>query len=514
MPDSGKRQTTRRRRRRARSGGNEKREQPSSQPIISAIPKLDFLSDVQLEQLHEASLAILSRTGVIFSSDSAISHFRRAGSRIEGKRVYIERDLVVECLATAPKQYTLHARNPINDVTIGGDTCAVMPGGGPAFVRDLDGNRRAGTHADVEDFTRLSAVSPEIQVVARKAVEAQDVPVEVRHLDCWYSVLTLADKPIQSGFVGGAPEAEDVLQRLEIVFGGERAIDGTPVMHCSVNVNSPLHYDTPMVESLMLFARYGQVALISPFVMAGVTGPTTLAGALAQQNAEVLAGLVLSQLVRPGTPVLYGTASSNLDMRTAAPAIGSPESAVSIAACAQLARYYGLPCRAGGALTDSPVPDAQSNYERMFTLLTAVLSGSNYLMHGVGILESYLTLSYEQFVIDLELINMVRQFVGGLDVSAETLALDTIHDVGPGGFYLETEHTKRHYREAFMPEIGVRKSYEQWQAEGSMDAVARANARCREMLANYRQPPMDSDIANRLYDYVEQRKVQLLRKPA
>lgn len=261
----------------------------------------------------------------------------------------------------------------------------------------------------------------------------------------------------------------------------------------------------------MLLARYGQVVLISPFVMAGVTGPTTLAGTLVQQNAEVLAGLVLTQLVRPGTPVLYGTASSNLDMRTAAPAIGSPESAVSIAVCVQLARYYGLPCRAGGALTDSPVPDAQSNYERMFTLLTAVLSGSNYLMHGVGILESYLTLSYEQFVIDLDLVNMVRRLVSGLDVSAETLALDTIHDVGPGGFYLETEHTKRHYREAFfMPEISVRKSYEQWQAEGSVDAVARANARCREMLANYKQPPMDTAVTDGLHDYVERRKAQLL----
>ncbi|MFQ6024109.1 MAG: trimethylamine methyltransferase family protein [Acidiferrobacterales bacterium] len=506
--------TPHRRRRSRRAGPSSPKDHapPRSRPIVSHVPKLNILSEEQVEQIHEASLAILVRTGVVFSSEKALTHFRRVGARIEEDRVYIDRDLIMDCVNTAPAEYTLRARNLANDVTIGGDTCAVMPGGGPPFVYDLDGKRRTGTLADLENFARLSEMAPQVQVVARKAVEAQDVPVEVRHLDCWRAALTLTDKPVQSGFVHGLAEAEDVLKMLQIVFGGEDAISGTPVAHCSVNVNSPLHYDTPMLESLMAFARYGQAVLISPFVMAGVTGPTTLAGALAQQNAEVLAGLVLAQLVRPGAPVLYGTASSNLDMRSGAPAIGSPESAISIAVCAQLARRYGLPCRGGGALTDSPVPDAQSNYERMFTLLTSVLSGVNYLMHGVGILESYLTLSYEQFVIDLDLIDMVRQLVQPVDISPETLALDTINDIGPRGFYLDAAHTMRHYRDAFfIPQISVRKSYEQWQAEGAVDAVARANLRCRDMLASYKQPAMESAVADRLYDYVERRKAELLK---
>ena len=271
----------------------------------------------------------------------------------------------------------------------------------------------------------------------------------------------MADKPIQSGFVGGQAEVDDVLAMLAIVFGGEDALVDRPVAHCSVNANSPLLYDAPMLESLITFARYGQPVLIAPFVMAGVTGPTTLAGALAQQNAEVLAGIILTQLVRPGTPVLYGCASSNVDLRNGNPAIGSPESAVSIAVCAQLARRYALPCRGGGALTDSPIPDAQSNYERMYTLMTSFMSGVHYLMHGLGTLESYLTMSYEQFVIDLDSLAMIRNLLQPFEISEETLALDAIHEVGPGGHFLDTAHTRRHYREAhFRPQIGLRQPYE------------------------------------------------------
>ncbi len=198
-------------------------------------------------------------------------------------------------------------------------------------------------------------------------------------------------------------------------------------------------------------------------------------------------------------------------MRTAAPAIGSPESAISIAVCAQLARLYGLPCRGGGALTDSPIPDAQSSYERMFTLLISVLSGINFLMHGLGILESYLTLSYAQFVLDLDLINMVRHFVRSLEISPETLALETIHEVGPGGFFLDAAHTLRHYENVhFFPMIGLRKPFEQWEAEGAKDATQRAIERCQEMLAEYTQPEMPTQIRDRLIEFTERRKAELL----
>ena len=482
----------------------------NSRPIVSTFPPLNILTEAQLQQIHDASMMILSRTGVVFNQPDAVAQFRQGGARVVDQRVYLDQDWVSSALKTAPSQYTLYARNPENTVTVGGQNTVVMPGGGPAFVRDLDGVRRPGTLADVENFARLSQMSPEVHVMARKAVEAQDAPVPLRHLECWRAILTLTDKPAQSGFVGGRAEAEDVLQMLAIVFGGEDAINGIPVAHCSVNVNSPLLYDTPMLESLLLFAQCGQPVLISPFVMAGVSGPTTLAGTLAQQNAEVLAGIVLTQLVRPGTPVLYGAATSNVDMRNANPAVGSPESALSIAACAQLARHYGLPSRGGGALTDSPIPDAQSNYERMFTLLTSILCGINYLMHGLGILESYLTMSYEQFVLDLDLLAMVRRFVNGFEISDETLALDTIHAVGPGGFFLDAAHTMRHYREAhFFPQIGIRQSFEGWESSGGQDALQRANVRCQELLEAYAKPDIDSRVADQLHQFVEDRKSKI-----
>ncbi|MDX1512458.1 MAG: trimethylamine methyltransferase family protein [Gammaproteobacteria bacterium] len=504
---------------RGRRGGRRERLQRESAadgasrsvPIILRSAPLELINAGDIDRIHDASVEILERTGVVFSSDEAVTRFRVEGARVDGQRVRIDAGLLERALESAPAEYTLRARNEANDVHIGGKHCAVMPGGGPPFVRGLDGTRRAGTLADVERFTRLSAMAPEIHVVGRKPVEAQDLPVPVRHLHCWRTVLSEADKPVQSGFVNGRAEALDALEMFSIVFGGEDALRNRPVAHCSVNVNSPLVYDTPMVESLMEFAAFGQVNLISPFVMAGVSGPTTLAGTLAQQNAEVLAGVVLTQLVNPGSPVLYGTASSNLDMRTGAPAIGSPESAACISACAQLARRYGLPCRGGGALTDSPVPDAQSNYERMFTLLVSVLSGVNYLMHGAGILESYLTLSYEQLVLDLDQIAMVRRLVEGIEVNDESLALDTIHEVGPGGFYLDSGHTMQHYRDAFfMPRVGVRESFEQWRAAGEKDALARARERCQEMLDSYAVPEIESDVLATLDEFVDRRSRELL----
>lgn len=462
---------------------------------------LQRLSEGQVEQIHEAALYILEHIGVRFNHEEALNYFRRAGAKVEDGRVYLDWPLLQPLLATTPDHYTLHGRHPAANLTIGGSHCATMPGGGAPYVRDLNGHRRPGTLADLANFARLSHQSPLVHVVARKAVEAQDVPPEIRHLICWYALLTLTDMPIQSGFVNGRAEAEDVIQLLAAAYGGEAAIDGTPVMHCSVNANSPLLYDRPMLESLLCFARYGQPILIAPFVMAGITGPSTLAGMLAQQNAEALAGIALVQLVRPGTPVLYGTASSNVDLRNANPAIGSPESAVAISACAQLARRYNLPSRGGGALTDSPTPDAQSNYERMFTLLTSALSGVHYLMHALGILESYLTMSYEQFVIDLELLAMIEHFLRPIEVSAETLALEAIAAAVNSGHFLETTHTLRHYRDAhFLPQLSLRQPYEQWLDTGGRDATQRANAHCRALLDTYQPPSLDPTTTHQLTD--------------
>lgn len=250
-----------------------------SQPIVNPLRKLDFLSEAQLEQIDAASLSILARTGLVFNSQPALAHFREAGARVDGQRVYLDRSMVAAALATVPAQFTVHARNPANSLNIGGDTCVTMPTGGAAYARGLDGVRRPGTLVDLENLTKLSVMSPQVHLLARKAVEAQDVPVAVRHLECWRTVLTLGDKPVVSGTVGGQPEAEDILQMLAAIYGGEEAIEGRPVAMCNVNSNSPLLYDRPMLEGALAFVRYGQPVILTPFVMAGIMGPATLAGA-------------------------------------------------------------------------------------------------------------------------------------------------------------------------------------------------------------------------------------------
>ncbi len=477
---------------------------PPPRQIINRHPKLALMSDDQAAAIHAASLRILETTGVIFREEKAVSLFRDAGTRVDGERIYIGSDLIARALETAPAIYTLRAADPTFDVNVGGDHIAVMPAGGPPFIYDLDRQRRPGTVADLDMLVKLAHVSPAINVVGRKMIEAQDVAPPSRHLPCWQSCLTLSSKPVQSGFVHGGYEARDVMRMLSIVHGGDDAVRGTPRAQTNVNVNSPLVFDRPMTEALMVFAEWGQPVQVSPFVMAGVSGPATMAGALAQHNAEILAGVVLTQLVRPGAPVLYGSATSNVDLRSGAPAIGSPESAFAIAASTQLARFHGLPSRAGGALTDSPIPDMQSAYERAMTLTTSVLSGVNFIMHGAGILESYLSVSPAQLVMDCEMLDSLGVLTGPLEVNEDTLALDVINAVGPGGMFLGSEHTQSRFRDVhFLPEIAVRQGHEQWQAEGGHDALARAEDRCRELLENYVAPEMNDGVREELDAFVK-----------
>ncbi len=487
---------------------------PAAQPprqIINRHPKLALMSDDQVATIHAASLRILETTGVVFREERAIAAFRKAGAGVDGERVRLGGDLIDAALATAPDTYTMAAREPGFDVTVGGDHLAVMPAGGAPFIYDLDRQRRPGNLDDLAMLVKLAHLSPAINVVGRKMIEAQDVPPPTRHLPCWQTCLTLSSKPVQSGFVHGGYEARDVIEMLAIVFGDEDAVRTTPRAQTNVNVNSPLLFDRAMTEALMVFAEWGQPVQVSPFVMAGVSGPSTMAGALAQHNAEILAGVVLTQLIRPGTPVLYGSATSNVDLRSGAPAIGSPESAFAVAASTQLARFHGLPSRAGGALTDSPVPDLQSACERAMTLTTTVLSGVNFIMHGAGILESYLTVSPAQFLMDCEMLDSLAVMTGVLEVNDDTLALDAIDAVGPGGMFLASEHTQSRFRDVhFLPDIAVRQGYEQWEAEGSRDALDRAEDRCRGLLDSYIAPEMDETVRAELDAFVARRQGEIM----
>jgi trimethylamine--corrinoid protein Co-methyltransferase len=300
----------------------------------------------------------------------------------------------------------------------------------------------------------------------------------------------------------------DSINMAKLVFGDPLPAD--PVLGGIINVNSPLRYDDRMLGGLITLARAGQITIITPFILAGAMSPITIASALAQQNAEALAGIALTQLVRPGAPVIYGGFTTNVDMKSGSPAFGTPEGAWALAVGAQLARRYRLPYRASGSLTTAKVPDAQAAYETLWTLWPCILSHSNLIMHAAGWLEGGLTASFEKFIIDVENLAMFYHFLGGLEISEQTLALDMIAEVGPGGHHFGTPHTQARYStEFFQSVLGDRQPYDTWREAGSLDTMQRAQIVWQELLAQYEPPPLDPAIAEALRDYVVRREREL-----
>jgi trimethylamine---corrinoid protein Co-methyltransferase len=462
------------------------------------------------EKVHHASLALMRDTGVVFEEPRALDFFRRAGVRVDDaeERVFLPPEFVEEQIRKAPSQFVIRARNPDNDVVIGGDNLVFAPVSGPPFVTDRDRGRRDGVLEDFLDLIRLSEVT-EVMHHGCPEVSLKDLPVETRHLDVLYHQIRLSAK----GMIGDAWSAErarDHIDMMAILFGGREAILETPVLTGIINSNSPLRYDSNMAEGLIEYAAAGQVNIITPFIMAGATSPVTLAAAVAQQNAEALAAVVLTQLVRPGAPVMYGSFLTGLEMRTGAPAFGRPESALGILASAQMARRYRLPCRGGGVLTNSKVPDAQAGQEKVMMLWPLLLGGVHYVLHAAGWLDGGLSASFEQFVMDAELLEMTARFFAGVPVDEGTLALDVIAHVGVGGHFLGEEHTRKRFRgEFYFPNLADTEAYEAWAKKGSKDAYARAGERYKKMLATYQQPPLDPATDEALQDFVARRKREI-----
>ncbi len=493
--------------RRARSG---------TRPALLDVPfrqprqprPVEWLDAEGLERLHDASLTILETVGVELLDDEALDLWQRAGAAVDrpARRVRIDRGLLLPTIATAPATFRWRARNPAHDVVIGGEALAFGPCGGMVYVADLDRGRRPGTMADYEDLLRLSQCCHALHFASWEQVTAADVPVNVRHLHRVQAALRLTDKPVMEAAHGRVIPA-DTLAMLRLVFG---SLDGDPVTGDVINVNSPLRYDERMLGGLISYARAGQVTFITPFILAGAMSPITLAAALAQQNAEVLAGVALTQLVRPGAPVVYGGFTTPMDLRRGSPAFGTPEAAWATIVGGQLARRYGLPYRGSGGLTSSQTADAQAANEALWSLWPAVLSRANLIMHAAGWLDGGLTVSLEKFVLDLENLAMFQHFLGGFALDEDALALRAIAEVGPGGHHLGTAHTAARYRAAFFPAtLADRQGHDAWLAGGGQDAATRANRVWKEMLAAYEPPPLDPATAEALDDFVARRSRQL-----
>ena len=481
------------------------------------LPPLDLLSPDAEEKVHRASLRLLQEQGVVFEEARALDLFRKAGQKVDDseQRVRLDPDFVMETAAKAPQRFTLHARDPEWDTTLGGDTVVFAPVSGPPFVADVERGRRDGTLPEQNDLVRLAETLDVLHHGAPE-VACKDLPVESRHLDILRDQIRLSRK----GMIGDAwstVRARDHITMIGILFRGldrksgggdpRDAVRDRPALVGIINSNSPLRYDTPMLEGLLEYAEAGQVNIITPFIMAGATSPVTLAAAVAQQNAEALAAVVLAQLVRPGAPCVYGSFLTGLEMRTGAPGFGRPEAALGILSSAQMARRYRLPCRGGGVLTNSKIPDHQAAQEKMNMLWPLLLGRVHYVLHAAGWLDGGLIASFEGMVLDGEALEMVGRFFEGLRVDDDRLALEVIGRVPVGGHFLGEEHTRRHFRtEFYFPALADTEAYDAWVKKGARDAAARATDRWKKLLASYQEPTLDPAIEQELTEYVERRK--------
>lgn len=487
--------------------------------ITNNAPKYEYMPTEGIETIHETSMRVLEEFGIAFNHDQAVDILEHAGCEVDrdaipAPLVKFPRELVMEQIAKAPGEFTIHARNPKNNVIMGGNHMVLAPVYGPPNVQDLDKGRREATIEDFRNFVKLAQVVPDLHNAGGVVCEPNDEPQATRHLDMLYALLTLSDKTFM-GNVVSAENANDSIELASIVFGGREKLAQNPVMLSLINVNSPRLYDTRMLDSLITYAQARQPLIITPFILAGAMSPVAVGGTLVQQNAEALAGITLTQLINPGTPVVYGSFLSNSDMQSGSPAFGTPESAAGLFVSAQLARKYKLPFRSGGGLTSSKVADGQAMWEATMTFWPTFLACTNFVLHAAGWLESGLVSSYEKFVMDVEILRMMQVFLGGIALDAEGLALDAFEEIGPGGYFFGAAHTMRHFRDAFYrPLIADVQNYTRWEQKGGETADVRANRVWKKWLNEYQKPGIDSGVEEALREFVARRKEEIQQHEA
>ena len=469
--------------------------------------RMQTLTKEEMTKIHDASMALLSSTGITFNEDEALEIFSKNGFKVDGKTVFITEAQIKKALETAPSKFKVTARNPEKSVTIGEDDFVFVPGYGSPFVSLPDGSQREATMADYDNFCKLMQTSKYLDMNGFMMVEPSDVAPETAHLDMMFSSLVLCDKPFMCSPVS-KEGARDGVEMAAILWGGrDKLVEVGPVSVSLINSLSPLQYSNEMAGSLIELARANQACVLASLIMAGSSGPVTLAGLLTLQNAEILAGITLAQLVNPGNAVVYGSTSSAMDMRTGGLSIGCPELSMVASATAQMARFYNLPSRDGGGLTDAHFPDAQAGGESFMALYTAARNGINFIMHASGILGSYISMSFEKFLIDEEYCGVIRRLFKPIDVTKETIDLEMIQKVGIGGQYLTQPKTFQLCRtEFYMTDFFNRQNHAGWKAAGSKRIDQLATERLSKRLAAYQKPAIDPDAETALAKYVENRK--------
>ena len=479
--------------------------------IVNPYRPVEILSPDQVEAIHRASLRILREIGVEVLGDRALDLFAAAGADVDRTRRNIRLDdgLVETLVGLAPAEFTVHARNPARDLFLGGNHLVFGAVGGPAFVTDLDRGRRPGNIADFCDYVRVIGALDIVQQEGGGPLEPTDLPVPTRHLDMYQALATLLDKSWQS-LGAGRMVVDDAIEVHCLIRGIDRdELARSPSVMTIINSNSPLRLDGPMSDGLIEMAIHGQPVVATPFTLAGAMTPVSLAGALAQQNAEALFMVALSQIARPGAPMIYGGFTSNVDMRTGSPAFGTPEYVKAAFATGQLARRYRLPWRSSNA-TASSVVDAQAAYESEMSVWGSILGGVNLLYQGAGWLEGGLTASFEKLIVDAEILQMMAEVLVPFQVDEASLGFDSIAEVGAGGHFFGTAHTLERYETAFYrPLLSDWRNFETWHEDGARTATERANRIWKQLLADAVEPPMDPPVRAALDAFVTRRKKEI-----
>lgn len=451
--------------------------------------------------IHEASMKILEEVGVKIYHPEVLNLIKGNGVKVVGQTVFFTREQIMEWIKKAPEVFTVYARNPKYNVKIGGEQIEYAAGYGAPALIDKKGNKRPAVFSDYINFLKLVHQCDYFKINGGILVQPSDLCAKESFPVMLYASLIYSDKCLIGGS-GGAEETQDIMDMLSIVFGDQKALIDKPRILTIINSTSPLCFDRTTLDTMLIYSRYGQPMIVTAAVMAGSTGPVTIAGAIALSNAEILAGIVIAQMMREGTPVLYGMQSTVADMKTGGIAVFSPERALCVAYGARLARAYGLPCRGGGAETDAKNLSVQSGYESMMDMLVHCQEKVNLIIHSAGMLDSHLAMSYEKFITDIEIIGMVRRFLRGIDLNEESLAVNVIKKIGPGGEFLTSEHTMKHCRqELFIPQVSLKGPL--YPGEDPDEKIlANINKRKDDMLASYYKPELDPKILSGLKEYL------------
>ena len=481
------------------------------QNVVNPYPPMELLSAGQVEAIHDTSLRILEELGIELMSPRGRALLRAAGAEVDeaSGNVRLDRGLVEQRLSTAPASFTLTPRNLAKRVYLGGNHLNFGLVAGPPNVHDCERGRRAGNFRDYCDFIRLAHHFNAIHLLGNQVCAPVDLPANSRHLDTYRANLLYSDLAFHCSAIG-AGRALDGIRMMAIARGiTVEEIGASPGVITIISVNSPRRFDDAMADGLIAMAEHGQPVVITPFTLMGAMAPVTLAAALAQQNAEALFGIVLAQVVRPGTPVMYGAFTSNVDMRSGAPAFGTPENAKANVASGQLARRYRLPYRTSNA-SASNAADAQAAYETQMSLWGAVLGHGNLLYHAAGWQEGGLTASFEKLVLDVEMLQMMIEFLKPIEVNEAELGFEAIARVPTGGHFFGDPHTMQRYEQAFyQPLVSNWQNYEGWALAGAHDATRRATDVWKRALAEYEQPPLDPARSAALDEYLAKRRAAI-----